>query len=319
MELASDFGRHVGSENHYDIDIDVDFLNDGTENQDDDYVLDDVPVESESAIPVQDDDMYDEERPAQPMEEDIELYDEEFGDAEQPKLAQDSHLLDGASIDLTLPIENEQNEVQVSVGPAAGLQDTDTSSHEVKLGSTGYDTGQSHIEHQESGLERPSAVQEFQPEAGDSLFTAPSGATTVDQDNTPVEGELIDGRPATVKPNGAQLGPSPIQSREQPESGLPDQTAELPNGFDRLHPVTVLYENNEMSLFPPYSDDPTDTYFLKDESLVNENISELFKAMRLVLGDSISEDDQLEFDVDGLDLYLNEVCHLQSYVFLAIC
>jgi len=84
----------------------------------------------------------------------------------------------------------------------------------------------------------------------------------------------------------------------------------LTNGEHRggpvLHPVIVVYEDNEIYLFPPKNQDTSNTYFLEDESLAASSMKELFGACRTVLGESINDDLELELDVAELGLTLSE-------------
>ncbi|EEH09690.1 conserved hypothetical protein [Histoplasma capsulatum G186AR] len=73
-----------------------------------------------------------------------------------------------------------------------------------------------------------------------------------------------------------------------------------------LHPVKVLYQDSEISLFPPADDDPTETFFLQDEGVANAPIKELVGACRQVLGEHVSEDEELILDIETLGLHLPE-------------
>ncbi|OJD23143.1 hypothetical protein ACJ73_05504 [Blastomyces percursus] len=73
-----------------------------------------------------------------------------------------------------------------------------------------------------------------------------------------------------------------------------------------LHPVKVLYQDSEISLFPPGENDPTETFFLQDEGLANAPVAELVGACRQVLGEHISEDEELILDIESLGLHLPE-------------
>ena len=77
-----------------------------------------------------------------------------------------------------------------------------------------------------------------------------------------------------------------------------------------LHPVIVLYQQSEIFLFPPHDNDEqyAQTYFLEDESLANQNLKVLLEALRLVLADSINENDELEINFVLLGLEMCEVC-----------
>ena len=82
-----------------------------------------------------------------------------------------------------------------------------------------------------------------------------------------------------------------------------------------LHPVVVVYQESEMFLFPPPQDnEQSQTYFLQDESVANESMSELLQECRNLLGRSISENDELEIEIPLLNLRLGEV---SCYVVIA--
>lgn len=100
-----------------------------------------------------------------------------------------------------------------------------------------------------------------------------------------------------------------------PENGanFAKQTAQQEENFSKpamdTHPVVLLYQDNEMSLFPPLQEDPelSETFFLQDERLASESIQNLLGACRSVLGESIGEQDELVISIDDLDLHLSEV------------
>jgi len=74
-----------------------------------------------------------------------------------------------------------------------------------------------------------------------------------------------------------------------------------------LHHVVMLYEGNEISLFPPEDDESSDTFFLPDEQLAYIMILELLQELRQVLGDSIQQDEELEISIMDLGISLSEV------------
>lgn len=77
-----------------------------------------------------------------------------------------------------------------------------------------------------------------------------------------------------------------------------------------LQAIKVLYQDNEMSLFPPAEDDPTETFLLQDVNLADEPIGKLLHACREVLGDHIGPDDELLLDIESLGLYFSDVRYL---------
>ncbi|KAK8157721.1 hypothetical protein BKA80DRAFT_312159 [Phyllosticta citrichinensis] len=74
-----------------------------------------------------------------------------------------------------------------------------------------------------------------------------------------------------------------------------------------LHPVVVVYNEEEISLFPPSDGDTSGSYyFLQDEELAHGSIRSLLDACRQVLGDTVQHEDELEIDVAELGLRVSE-------------
>ena len=94
----------------------------------------------------------------------------------------------------------------------------------------------------------------------------------------------------------------PEVHRNEPDEATSRETA-------HVHPVIVLYQDNEISLFPPIDsdDEHTNTYFLQSEEVAGDSIKALFGALRSILGDSISEQEELMLDINDLDLHISEV------------
>ena len=80
-----------------------------------------------------------------------------------------------------------------------------------------------------------------------------------------------------------------------------------------LHPVKVLYQEAEISLFPPLEGDSAETFFLHDEDIAYDNFGKLFSCLREVLLDNVAENEVLVIDIDSLGIQLTEV----SNVFLS--
>lgn len=81
-----------------------------------------------------------------------------------------------------------------------------------------------------------------------------------------------------------------------------------------MHPVMIIYQDNEISLFPPIDqeEEHDSTYFLQDERLASDAISTLLGACRTVLGESINVQDELMIDIEELGLHVTEVSFLMS-------
>ena len=85
--------------------------------------------------------------------------------------------------------------------------------------------------------------------------------------------------------------------------------------LERL-PVTtiVVYEGSEFSLFAPTATLDNDEFFLSDESLADGSIHDLLKQCREVLGESISDESELEIYIPVLDLCVNEVSSFPGFL-----
>ena len=80
-------------------------------------------------------------------------------------------------------------------------------------------------------------------------------------------------------------------------------------GHTYVHPVVIVYQETEISLFPPVDQDEehSTTYLLQDEQVAGEPIKKLVGACRSVLGESITDHDELMINIDGLGLHFSEV------------
>lgn len=76
---------------------------------------------------------------------------------------------------------------------------------------------------------------------------------------------------------------------------------------ESLHPVKVLYQENEISLFPPLEGDSAETFFLHDEDVAYDCVGKLFSSLRGVLLDNVAENEVLVIDIDPLGIQITEV------------
>lgn len=76
---------------------------------------------------------------------------------------------------------------------------------------------------------------------------------------------------------------------------------------ESLHPVKVLYQEAEISLFPPMEGDSAETFFLHDEDIAYDNVGKLFNSLREVLLDNVAENEVLVIDIDSLGIQITEV------------
>lgn len=90
------------------------------------------------------------------------------------------------------------------------------------------------------------------------------------------------------------------------------ETQEQEANDESLHPVKVLYQDNEISLFPPFEGDSAETFFLHDESVAYDSFGKLFSSLRGVLLDNVAGNEVLVIDIDTLGIQLTEVSTLCS-------
>ena len=86
-----------------------------------------------------------------------------------------------------------------------------------------------------------------------------------------------------------------------------DQGEDISKPTDYIHPVLVLYEGAELSLFRPA--DGFQDFLLEDDHLFSESITKLLAACRPVLGDDVHAR-ELIIGVEDLDLEIGEVSAL---------
>ena len=88
-----------------------------------------------------------------------------------------------------------------------------------------------------------------------------------------------------------------------------DENETVSSSKTHVHPVVVLYEDVEMSLFPPVieNQEHSETFFLQDERIAADSIKALLTACRHVLADSIGVHVELGISIDDLGLNIAEV------------
>lgn len=320
MELGSDVerGPDLVIDVDYEIDVDVDLTNDPLEVQDNDYILEDVRSDAEHrsdwpANQVDDDLMQDEERDGFSMADDATILDAENQDVD---FAQD--LDNGVSLNLPpedLAQANTTEEYPAEM-PSHSIPETaqglvrnrPTINHPIEV-TQDQTSLHSHTGHTQ---ETCPAEEEDSTSKDNLQSTRPSSETEQGRSTSVVNEPGINSSLLSAIGNDEQAADfsenAQFEDLDYDEDPYyEDYTSPARGHTSNLHPITVLYQETEMSLFPPTVNNATETYFLQDESLADSNISEVFKAMRVVLGHTISTDDELELGMDALDLYLTEV------------
>lgn len=315
MELSSDMDRRQIME--VDIDVDLDLTVEQAFEREDDYMSEDYNPGADQDLfgrphlQGRDDDMLDGEYFVQESEEKVSLPDEQLADATY--LAPEEHILQATQ---------EVSELEVNVD----LTDDSSPNHELDThhlnhaqaehASGLFVTGEIDVSEQFAEL----SPSEFQaPQIGETSesLSDPDDTGVASEQNTPSE---VSGPTRTTVQELDSTWDGPILKGEEgsrfSSPSVEDETA-LSNTFLIPHetdltylgsvlPVTLLYQDTEMSLFPPAEGGQT-TYFLSDEGLARQSIETLFEACRNVLAGSIEDEEKLEFFIDDLGLRISEV------------
>lgn len=313
MELSIDIDRRQVME--VDIDVDLDLTVERAFEREDDYMAEDYNIGSEEEIfgrpmpQANDDDMLDGESTVQETEEKLSVPDEQLEDA--------------TSLE---PEEHTQVvlELEVNVDLAGDLSpDQELGISSVNHAHTEYASGISVTsEIGEPGqFTQTSPVESRGPHLGDTPGSSHDLDGSFDTSKQVTSSEVL-AIQTTSQDLGSTLDDPILRVEEQTRFSSPSAEDEaalsstflIPNDdasthLNRVIPVTLIYQDTEMSLFPPSEGGQT-TYFLGDEGLVNQNIENLFVACRNVLAGSIEEEENLEFSIEDLGLRISEASHL---------
>lgn len=325
MELSSEMDRRQMADE--DIDIDLDLTGDQPLDGEDDYMAEDVNLgidgasfDRQLAHGGRDDEMLDDEYSLEEAEDAFFVHDEDLGDAVYPVLEEPVELLAVLSAEHSFeprvewPSDTLQGqEIAVNVNDNHPQPDSRSDHSESKDATLSQPPVELILDPQRA-TQGDDGYEAQEPLHGiDSIPKLSSDMTTADfEAGTVTVTQNIDSGWVSTTPNDEDEG----------QTHSPDQedTIATPDDFETqnenasavatyVHPVTVVYQGSEMSLFPPADEDleHSQTYLLHDERLASESIMNLFGACRSVLADSIEEDDELEIAVGDLDLQISEV------------
>lgn len=318
MELSSDVDRRKIME--VDIDVDLDLTAEQAFEREDDYMAEDYHPGSDQdpferlLLQGRDDDMLDGECSAQEADEKLSVPDEHLEDASY--LGPEEHII-------FLPAIHEGSELEVNVdltsdlSPNHALDDSPLNHARAEFTSRLSVTGEIDVSEQFVEI-TPSESQ--RPRVGETRESSydPDDTGVASDQNTP--SEVLEPVQATVQELDSTWDGPIHKSEEGSRFSSPNvelsNTFLIPNGTDSTYlgpilPVTLIYQETEMSLFPP-ADGGQTTYFLSDEGLLSQNIDNFFEACRNVLAGSIEDEEKLEFSIDDLGLTLSEVGHINK-------
>ncbi|EXJ68324.1 uncharacterized protein A1O5_08115 [Cladophialophora psammophila CBS 110553] len=172
------------------------------------------------------------------------------------------------------------------------------------------DAAQDQGETQASRVETPETSQEYPTNQADP--EREQGEQRDDAAELPEQHQQAEGDDH-VPPSeeGSRRGADSQATIETNEPGPKDQhdnTAKIEDkrAAQTVHPVTLVYLEEEMSLFPPMIGDASSVYFLPDASLAFEPLDRLLAACREILTGTLDHHDELVLDVPGLGLHICE-------------
>ncbi|KAJ9616685.1 hypothetical protein H2200_000404 [Cladophialophora chaetospira] len=116
----------------------------------------------------------------------------------------------------------------------------------------------------------------------------------------------------------AITGPEAEASAGVEESEVQHEHSVVVKDDDKtIHPVTVVYLEDEMSLFPPMLGDSSSMYFLSDSTLAAEPLERMLSECRAILGTTLDHHDELVLDVPSLGLHICEDSKYAAQITLA--
>ncbi|KAJ5676705.1 uncharacterized protein N7477_002338 [Penicillium maclennaniae] len=331
MEMASPYQA-----NHDDFDIDLDLMEDQVSNMDSDMMgADDYPTSQPSLFnndAINDADMVDEPSEGSMVDaddivdedDDVEVQDEEvtyeaeMQEGDQP-VAVDAPVLPTIQVDVSANIENQTNPpIQNAL---------ETVPQQVTQEGFGGQPEMTPVENkpQEPILQasQPAASEEAQsekPQQQSAEVDADGKVESLEETNEATESKASAAKEplAQVEPPTETLESLPVQasSAEADNESVGNSKTHTLLGTEHhgahdhddesLHPVKVLYQGNEISLFPPLEGDSAETFFLHDEDVAYENVGRLFSSLREILLDNVAEHEVLVIDIDSLGIQIAE-------------
>ena len=318
MELSSEMNPLANAE---DIDIDL-ITSDLPQEGEDDFMAEDITSATDQELPDidppqagNDDEMFDDEYPSGEPQRNFSVHDEDLEDAEEPTVGYDENTTSATSEE---SIENQP----IPQEEAADFAHANAKTHESNLRDL-------------ENIQEPASLSDLAEEH--SLSNFDPRVTSLHDQNVPCElGDMpvapdrsngnaesrYDDQPEDLTgiPNaqedeeGHSETPPVIHDVNANQSELLATNTDFPQTTSYVHPIVVVYQDNEMSLFPPVEQEQeqSQTYFLQDESYATGSINNLLGACRSVLGDSINGQNELEIQIEELGLHVSEVTFSSS-------
>ncbi|GAD95721.1 conserved glutamic acid-rich protein [Paecilomyces variotii No. 5] len=350
MEMASPYQGHMD-----DFDIDLDVMEDQVSEVDQDLdVADATPEPTNGPGSVNDADMVDEvdERPMIDADENnqgtVGQNENGYYQTEETYEAQ----MEEYDEDIDAPVPEQPDIVITDTQP--DQQDTQDTTEFTGHQETIEQSRENNNEEHRDTIENPSELNveqhDLQEQSKETEGPGPDEASkevaNVDERGEQQHGQQENdtndsARVELPQPNLDDVESKPQAQDKEPENAQADETHVSSNQDDtpqveekhfhetvreevegshevsHLHPVKVLYQDSEISLFRPREGDSSETFFLEDESLAYECLGKLLSSCRNVLGEHIVEGEVLVVDIESLNLQLNEDSYHTSKVTLS--
>ena len=317
MEISSEHDHNGGDE---DIDIDIDL----TAGQvDEDYVLEDAisntgledDLHHHQSSAIGDEDLMIDEGDEGYTVDNLSLIpdpENQNMDAESPTMSfavvndSNNQLGDDEALDVSHYIDEPGKEAENIWGSQEALDHVPFQSNEPLQdpeGSLNVESGNLPVELEKPDLNspRPDVLQE-------------ASQTSFLTDPTPEASKHLKSPPATVPgtpdresvipiPNANAASVVPEDTEKASEIISEDASNEVFAGLD----IIITYQNSEYTLFSTSESDDPDSYFLSDLSIAEQPLVDFFKAIRDVIHEDLTDEDELCLSFDQLMLELEEV------------
>jgi hypothetical protein len=321
MEISSDHGHNIGE----DIDIDIDL----TAGQvDEDYILEDASFANDyipqpSPAPGHDDLMIDDDNTSFKMEDaDFLDVDGEQHIDQQSIFPPDTPFGQHDTSTAFQEVDHQTHQIDYAYEQQVEVADHDVETNDL-LGEPekpladveGHDLLSPEKQPVVRDEQEPADVKPVVHETAKSY----DGGSQASSPRNTTQTETLNEQPKSppiLEPLATHVAPSehstsgPISPALPANAKADEPFVETSTDSFTSAEVKVLYRGTEYSLFSTSESDHPDTYFLSDLSVIDKPLSNLFEAIRVIIRDELTEEDELCLTVEELGLETEEVSSL---------
>ncbi|CAG7973849.1 unnamed protein product [Penicillium salamii] len=145
-----------------------------------------------------------------------------------------------------------------------------------------------------------------EPTAEANETVQPSAAKSNDSQEHLADNEALASAEIAQAPASTQGEVQSVLEVKQHGAGDAQSLHQETASHETLHPVKIIYQENEIALFPPLEGDSAETFFLHDEDVAYESVAQLLKALRQVLQGNVADNEVLIIDIDTLGIQMTE-------------